>query len=78
MLCPDVKQDEPFIGTCMEANSEFKKPAFGTSVAPEYQDEGISWMNNVYRHGENGPDNGIDTTDVVYTPLLQVNLMNRN
>lgn len=78
MLCPDVKQDEPFIGTCMEADSEFKKPAFGTSVAPEYQDEGISWMNNVYRHGENGPDNGIDTTDVVYTPLLQVNLMNRN
>ena len=78
MLCPDVKQDDPFIGTCMEADAAFKKPAFGTSIAPEYRDEGISWMNNVYRHGEEGPDNGYDSADIVYTPLLQINLMNRN
>ncbi|MCR5495329.1 MAG: hypothetical protein K6F15_06785 [Treponema sp.] len=78
MLCPDVKEEDPFIGTCEEASTDFRKPAFGTSLAPEFRDGGISLLNNVYQHGENGPDNGYDSADMVYTPLMQVKLMNRN
>ncbi len=77
MLSPDVSPEEPFIGTCMEADLAFKKPAIGTSVAPEFKDVGLTWMDKIYQHGEFGPDRGekADSDDEVYTPLLQVKLI---
>ena len=76
MLSADVDETEPFIGTCPEAGREFKKPAFGKTVAPAYKDEGLSWMDRVYHHGENGPDRGVPAMETAYNPLLQVNINN--
>ena len=76
MLSADVDETEPFIGTCPEAGREFKKPAFGKTVAPAYRDEGLSWMDRVYHHGENGPDRGVPAMETAYNPLLQVNINN--
>ena len=74
MLSPDVGATDAFIGTCVEASDKFRKPALGKAQAPEYKDEGITWMDRIYQHGEYGPDRG--AMETVYTPLLHINLVN--
>lgn len=74
MLSPDVGETDVFIGTCDEASGTFRKPAFGKAQAPKYKDEGVTWMDRVYQHGEYGPDRG--AMETVYNPLLQINLVN--
>ena len=75
MLPKDIGPDEPFIGTCPEADLKYKKPAFGITKQPEHVDEGLSWMEKVYRYGEYGTEVYWDSSETVYTPFLQMNLI---
>ena len=75
MLPKDIGPDESFIGTCPEADLKYKKPAFGITKQPEHVDEGLSWMEKVYRYGEYGTEVYWDSSETVYTPFLQMNLI---
>ena len=74
MLSPDVSKDDPFIGTCPEADLKYKKPALGTQEAPEYKNEGLSRMERVYNRGEKRQN----PKESVFTPMLQMKLFNKN
>ena len=73
MLSPDISKDEPFIGTCPEADLKFRKPALGTQEAPAFENEGLSRAERIYNHGKK-----LDSLkESAFPPLLQMGFFDK-
>lgn len=68
-ILPDVSTEEPYIGTTPEADTQFRKPAFGGEKAPAYHDEMISLIDMLYYNSELSRD---FPAAPAYAPLLRV------
>lgn len=66
-ISEDIQKDTPFTGSAFESSLDFRKPAIGTELAPENNNDGISVLDNVYKNGK------IHTRkDTMFVPFLKI------